>query len=57
MSENGIKVIFNYWGKADPNYPDEPKWYPVVYHSLDVAAARRKSTCPIDFWIEHAALF
>jgi len=31
-------VIFNYWGKADPNYPGEPKWHPVVYHSLDVAA-------------------
>lgn len=38
MSEHEIKWIFNYWGKADPTYPGEPKWHPVVYHSLDVAA-------------------
>lgn len=30
--------IFDYWGKADPNYPGEQKWHPLVYHSLDVAA-------------------
>ncbi|MBI3045723.1 MAG: CRISPR-associated helicase Cas3' [Betaproteobacteria bacterium] len=30
--------FFRYWGKADPNYPDEPKWHPLVYHCLDVAA-------------------
>ena len=29
---------FRYWGKADPNYPGEPKWHPLVYHCLDVAA-------------------
>lgn len=29
---------FQYWGKADPNYPGELKWHPVVYHCLDVAA-------------------
>lgn len=38
MTEHEIKTIFNYWGKADPNYPGEPKWHPVAYHSLDVAA-------------------
>ncbi len=38
MSEHEIRVIFNYWGKADPNYPGELKWHPVAYHSLDVAA-------------------
>ena len=27
-----------YWGKADPDYPGEPKWHPLVYHCLDVAA-------------------
>ena len=32
------EVIFSYWGKADPNYPGEQKWHPLVYHSLDVAA-------------------
>ena len=31
-------VCFRYWGKADPDYPGEPKWHPFVYHSLDVAA-------------------
>ena len=30
--------LFRYWGKADPAYPGEPKWHPLVYHSLDVAA-------------------
>ena len=30
--------LFRYWGKADPAYPSEPKWHPLVYHSLDVAA-------------------
>ena len=29
---------FRYWGKADPNYPGDPKWHPLVYHCLDVAA-------------------
>lgn len=27
-----------YWGKADPAYPADPKWHPLVYHCLDVAA-------------------
>jgi CRISPR-associated endonuclease/helicase Cas3 len=30
--------IFDYWGKADPNYPGEQKWHPLPYHCLDVAA-------------------
>ena len=30
--------IFKYWGKADPAYPLEQKWHPLVYHSLDVVA-------------------
>lgn len=30
--------ILRYWGKADPNYPGVPKWHPLAYHSLDVAA-------------------
>lgn len=29
-------TIFDYWGKADPNYPGEKKWHPLVYHSLDI---------------------
>lgn len=27
-----------YWGKADPSYPGEPKWHPLLQHCLDVAA-------------------
>lgn len=34
----GFEVIRCYWGKADPNYPGEPQWHPLVYHCLDVAA-------------------
>ena len=30
--------LHHYWGKADPNYAGEPKWHPLAYHSLDVAA-------------------
>ena len=30
--------MFRYWGKADPNYAGEPKWHPLVYHCMDVAA-------------------
>ncbi len=37
MGETTNEQIFRYWGKADPNYPGEPKWHPLVYHSLDVA--------------------
>ncbi|MGH7946490.1 MAG: CRISPR-associated helicase/endonuclease Cas3, partial [Opitutaceae bacterium] len=32
------KCYWNYWGKADPNYTGEPKWHPLVYHCLEVAA-------------------
>jgi CRISPR-associated endonuclease/helicase Cas3 len=32
------KSIVRYWGKADPSYPGEPKWHPLAYHCLDVAA-------------------
>lgn len=31
-------TYFKYWGKADPKYEGEPKWHPLVYHCLDVAA-------------------
>lgn len=33
-----LPAYFRYWGKANPNYPGEPKWHPLVYHCLDVAA-------------------
>jgi len=35
---DNIPTYFRYWGKADPNFPGEPKWHPLVYHCLDVAA-------------------
>ena len=38
MVEQQGDTIFNYWGKADDKYPAEPKWHPLAYHSLDVAA-------------------
>lgn len=38
MVVNGHSPYFRYWGKADPDYPGEQKWHPVVYHCLDVAA-------------------
>lgn len=33
-----MESYFRYWGKADPKYEGEPKWHPLVYHCLDVAA-------------------
>jgi len=30
--------FWHYWGKADEQYDGEPKWHPLAYHSLDVAA-------------------
>ncbi|MBW2122700.1 MAG: hypothetical protein JRH07_12790 [Deltaproteobacteria bacterium] len=33
---------YRYWGKADPDYSDDPKWHLLVYHCLDVAAVSRK---------------
>ena len=32
------KVLWDYWGKADDKYLAEPKWHPLAYHCLDVAA-------------------
>lgn len=31
-------AVARYWGKADPAYSGEPKWHPLAYHCLDVAA-------------------
>lgn len=36
-----LPTYFRYWGKADPNYPKVPKWHPLMYHCLDVAAVAR----------------
>ena len=36
MQNKKDQTYFAYWGKADPNYPGEPKWHPLAYHSLDM---------------------
>ncbi len=33
------EALFRYWGKADPAYAGDPKWHPLAYHRLNVAAA------------------
>ncbi len=38
MTSQPSNQIFRYWGKADPAYLEEPKWHPLAYHCLDVAA-------------------
>jgi CRISPR-associated endonuclease/helicase Cas3 len=38
MNPNDRPTYLRYWGKADPTYRDEPKWHPLAYHCLDVAA-------------------
>lgn len=40
--------IFDYWGKADPNYPGEQKWHPLPYHCLDVAAMQNKDRIKVN---------
>ena len=32
-----IASYFRYWGKADPNYPGEPKWHPLTDHYPNMA--------------------
>ncbi|MEX2165360.1 MAG: CRISPR-associated helicase Cas3' [Sulfuricaulis sp.] len=44
--------LFRYWGKADPAYPGEPKWHPLVYHSLDVAACGQTLLEGQHAWLE-----
>lgn len=45
--------IFHYWGKADPADPDEPKWHPLVYHSLDVAACGQELLRQQPAWLKN----
>lgn len=33
-----LNAVFCYWGKANPDYLGAPKWHPLAYHMLDVAA-------------------
>lgn len=36
------RLTLRYWGKARPQTGSDPRWHPIVYHSLDVAACGRK---------------
>jgi len=47
MVDQSVPSYFQYWGKADPKYPGEPKWHPLVYHSLDVAAVGSVLFAPV----------
>jgi CRISPR-associated endonuclease/helicase Cas3 len=44
-----MESYYRYWGKADEKYEGEPKWHPLVYHSLDVAAVAAVwwDACPV----------
>ena len=48
-------ACFRYWGKADPEYPGGPKWHPLVYHSLDVAACGQVLFCRQPAWLNNLA--
>ena len=43
----------SYWGKADPRYPGEPKWHPLVYHCLDVSAVTKVLIESRPAWLNH----
>lgn len=45
--------VINFWGKADPHYPDEPKWHPLAYHCLDVAACGQELLRQQPAWLEN----
>ena len=34
----GDTDTLHFWGKARPNDPAGPRWHPLVFHCLDVAA-------------------
>lgn len=39
MKESQADASFlTFWGKARPEHPESPRWHPVAYHLLDVAA-------------------
>jgi CRISPR-associated endonuclease/helicase Cas3 len=60
MARQQFKHIGNlgyceYWGKADPDYPKEPKWHPLVYHCLDVAACGQELLARQPAWLRKLA--
>ena len=46
-------AYWNYWGKADPSYPGEAKWHPLVYHCLDVSAVTEVLIESRPAWLNH----
>lgn len=38
MQANTVQDYLSYWGKAQPVNPEGPRWHPLAWHSLDVAA-------------------
>jgi CRISPR-associated endonuclease/helicase Cas3 len=49
------ETYFRYWGKADPRFDGEPKWHPLVYHCLDVAACGQKLLQAQPAWLQTMA--
>jgi HD domain len=39
MNKSVEALISHYWGKVQPTEADGPRWYPLAYHGLDLAAA------------------
>lgn len=52
-SPSSDNLLYQYWGKADPNYPGAPQWHPLVYHSLDVAACGQELLRQQPAWMEN----
>ena len=50
---SAMPTYSNYWGKADPNYIFDPKWHPLVYHCLDVAAVAKLLVEYRPAWLNH----
>lgn len=48
-----MDAISRYWGKADQGYADEPKWHPLAYHCLDVAACGEVLLNHQPAWLEN----
>lgn len=50
------ETYFRYWGKADRKFDGEPKWHPLVYHCLDVAACGQALLRHQPAWLEKMAV-
>lgn len=50
------ETYFRYWGKADSTFDGEPKWHPLIYHCLDVAACGQVLLRHQPVWLEKMAV-